>query len=69
MIKDYVLALLVLCLVVIDLIILGSYTAIEGIRDQLGVKLTANKENREDITGVIRYYIHMHVATCPVLYM
>lgn len=51
-IKDYVLALLVLCLVVIDILILLSYMAIEGSRDSLGVRLTSNKENTEDTVGV-----------------
>ena len=51
-IKDYVLALFVLCLVVIDILILGSYTAIEGSRDSLGVRLTSNKENIDDTIGV-----------------
>ena len=52
MIKDYALALVVLCLVIIDIVILGSYTAVEGVRGHLGVKLISNKENLEDIIGV-----------------
>lgn len=51
-IKDYMLALFVLCLVVIDIFILGSYTAIEGHRGQLGVRNTTSKENLEDTIGV-----------------
>ena len=46
------LALFVLCLVVIDIIILGSYSAVEGSRGQLGVRNITNKENLEDVIGV-----------------
>ena len=53
-IKDYMLALFVLCLVVIDIFILGLYTAIEGHRGQLGVRNTTSKENLEDTIGVIK---------------
>ena len=51
-IKDYALALFVLCLVVIDVAILGIFTTVEGTRGELGVKKTSNKENMEDTIGV-----------------
>lgn len=51
-IKDYALALFVLCLVVIDVAILGIFTTVEGRRGELGVKKTSNKENMEDTIGV-----------------
>lgn len=50
------LILFVLCLVVIDVFILGSYTAIEGCKGQLGVRKISNKENLEETMGVnIKY--------------
>ena len=45
-------ALCVLCLVIIDLIILGVYTMIEAIRGNLGVKRIANREMPEETIGV-----------------
>ena len=45
-------SLFVLCLVVIDLVILGAYTLVEGVRGNLGVKLTANRELSEETFGV-----------------
>ena len=42
----------VLCLVVIDLVILGAYTLVEGVRGNLGVKLTSNREFPEETIGV-----------------
>lgn len=44
--------LFVVCLVVIDIVILGVYTLTELVRGQLGVELIPNRENREDIIGV-----------------
>ena len=44
--------LLVLCLTIIDLVILGLYTAVEAVRDNLGVKLTSNRELPEEMIGV-----------------
>ena len=46
------LALSVLLLVVIDLIILSTYTAVEGARGNLSAQRVTNRENPEDITGV-----------------
>ena len=51
-IRDFVLALFVLGLIVIDLFILITYTAIVGAKGELGVKLVSNMENPEDIIGV-----------------
>ena len=45
-------ALFVLCLVVIDLVILVTYTVVEGVSDNLGVKLTTNRELSEETFGV-----------------
>ena len=52
MLKDYIMALFVLCLVVIDVVILGTYTLVEGLRGNLGVKLVPNTENPKEIVGV-----------------
>ena len=46
-------ALFVLSLAIIDVVILLTYTAIEAVRDNLGVKLTANRELSKDTLGVI----------------
>ena len=50
--RDYFMALFVLCLVVIDLVILVTYTVVEGVRDNLGVKLTTNRELSDETFGV-----------------
>ena len=42
----------VLCLVVIDVFILGLYMLVEGARGQLHVRRIKNRENPEDIIGV-----------------
>ena len=44
--------LFVLCLVVIDVVILGVYTLTEGLRGNLGVRLTTNRELPEESVGV-----------------
>ena len=41
-----------LCLVVIDISILGLYMLIEGVRGQLEATRVMNRENPEDIIGV-----------------
>ena len=51
-VKDYTLALFVAFLVVIDVLILGSYTLAEHERGEIGVKRTSNKEHMEDTIGV-----------------
>ena len=45
-------ALFVLCLVVIDVAILGVYTLIEGLKGNLGVKLIMNRELPRETVGV-----------------
>ena len=45
-------SLFVLSLVVIDLVILGVYTLVEGLRGNLGVKLTTNRELPQETFGV-----------------
>ena len=49
---DWMLALDVLVLVIIDAVIIGFYLVVEGIRDQLVVEKVLNRENSEDIIGV-----------------
>ena len=49
-------SLFVLSLVVIDLVILGAYTLVEGLRGNLGVKLTTNQEFSQKIFGVSSEY-------------
>ena len=67
-IKDWMLALGVLLLVVIDLIVLITYTAVEGARGNLSAKRVPNRENPEDMVGVstcihVRYIIiYIHVV-------
>ena len=65
MFKDYVMALLVLCLVVIDLVILGVYTLTEGLRGNLGVKLTSNREMPNETIGV-SYRLCQEVLTANI---
>ncbi|CAI8049955.1 Gamma-aminobutyric acid type B receptor subunit 2 [Geodia barretti] len=49
--RDYLMALFVLSLAVIDVVILLTYTATEAVRDNLGVKLTANRELPNETFG------------------
>ena len=46
------LALAVLVLVIIDVIIIGGYLLVEGVRDQLVVDKVLNRENPQDVIGV-----------------
>ena len=50
--RDYLMVLFVLCLAIIDLVILLTYTVTEAVRDNLGVKLTSNREMPEETIGV-----------------
>ena len=50
--RDYLMALFVLCLAIIDIVILLTYTVTEAVRDNLGVKLTSNREMPEETIGV-----------------
>jgi len=45
----------VLCLVVIDISILGLYMLVEGVRGQLEVQRVMNREKPEDIIGVSKF--------------
>ena len=49
---DWMLALAVLVLVIIDAVIIGCYLVVEGIRDQLVVEKVLNRENSKDVIGV-----------------
>ena len=61
-------SLFVLSLVVIDLVILGVYTLVEGLRGNLGVKLTTNRELPEETFGVsylvFQYENNVRERTC-----
>ena len=48
--------LFVLCLVIIDVFILGTYTINEGAEGNLGVKLIPNREMHEETIGVRDMY-------------
>ena len=51
-IKDWMLVLAVGLLLMIDFIILFTYTTVEGAGGNLNTERVANRENPEDITGV-----------------
>ena len=51
-IQDWMLLLGVGCLVAIDLVILVTYTLVEGLRDNLRPQLVENGENSRDVQGV-----------------
>ncbi|CAI8039800.1 Gamma-aminobutyric acid type B receptor subunit 2 [Geodia barretti] len=50
--RDYLMTLFVLCLAIIDVVILLLHAVIEATRDNLGVKLTSNRELPEETFGV-----------------
>ena len=52
-VSNWMLALCVLLLVIIDLIILITYTAVEGARGNLSAQRVPNRENSRDVSGVI----------------
>ena len=52
LLQDYSMALFVLCLVVIDIVILGVYTVAEAVRGNLGVRDTPNREQPQVTPGV-----------------
>ena len=56
-------SLFVLSLVVIDLVILGVYTLVEGLRGNLGVKLTTNQELPQETFGVSCKFLHKNNVT------
>lgn len=51
---DWMLALAVLALVIIDVLIIGIYLCIERIRGELVVMRVLNREKSQDIIGVSR---------------
>lgn len=50
--QDWMLALGVAVLVIIDIVILTSYNVVEGIRGNLVATRVANRENPQDLLGV-----------------
>ena len=52
-VSNWMLALCVLLLVIIDLIILITYTGVEGARGNLSAQRVPNRENSRDVSGVI----------------
>ncbi len=61
--------LVVVALVVVDLVILGAYTVVEGARGNLGAKKIENKEDPTDTRGVntqrfsaCKIYIYVYSA-------
>ena len=57
-IHDWILALAVLALVIIDKVIIGLYLIVEGVRGHLIVEKVPNRDYPEETTGVSspRYY-------------
>ena len=60
------LALTVLALVVIDAVIIGMYTIVEGVRNQLEVEKVLNRENPQEITGVRGCQRYIYLLTVYV---
>ncbi len=61
--SDWKLALVVLVLVMVDLVILVVYTAVEGARGNLEAEKVENRENLSDVKGVSLDSYVMHGAT------
>lgn len=59
-IKNYHIVLLVLALVLVDVVILFTYTILEGIQDNLSPVKTANAENPSEIHGVSTCIHHLN---------
>ena len=51
-IHDWHLAVAVLCLVTIDVLILGVFLLVEGVRGRLTTRLIPNRERPREIIGV-----------------
>ena len=61
--QDHVMILGVVCLVLIDLAILGIYTLVEGVRSNLDVKRIPNREFSQETIGVshtVNYSVLVH---------
>ena len=65
--QDYLMALFVLCLAIIDIVILLLYTVTEAVRGNLGAKLTSNRELPEETIGVSHIMYSVHVCLCMCL--
>ena len=50
--RDLHLSLAVLCLVIADVLILGVYLLVEGVKGHLGTNLILSREHPQDIIGV-----------------
>ncbi len=50
--SDWKLALVILLMVVVDLVILGVYTLVEGVKGNLKAERIKNEEDPEDVIGV-----------------
>ena len=50
--RDWHLSVAVLCLVVTDVLILGFFLLVEGVRGELTTHLISNREHPKDTTGV-----------------
>ena len=61
--KDFHLALVVLVLVIVDLLILAVYTAVEGVKGNLSAHRMLNKENPMDMIGVSYMHGNLTVIT------
>ena len=61
--RDYLMALFVLCLAIIDIVILLLHAVIEATRDNLGVKLIPNRELPEETFGVSVFAHFVHRVT------
>jgi gamma-aminobutyric acid type B receptor len=61
---DWMLALSVLALVVIDIIIIGVYMLVEGIQDQLMVERVLNRDYPEEVTGPTAEVHEFYVYIC-----
>ena len=62
-IKNYHIVLFVLALVSVDVVILFTYTILEGIQDNLAPIKTANAENPSEIHGVSTCMHHLNSET------
>ena len=62
--QDYLMALFVLCLAIIDIVILLLYTVTEAVRGNLGAKLTPNRELPEETIGVSHTMYSVYVFVC-----
>ncbi|CAI8029905.1 Gamma-aminobutyric acid type B receptor subunit 2 [Geodia barretti] len=73
LLRDNLLGLFILCLTIIDVFILLLFTVTEGVRGNLGVKLTTNQELPEETIGATaeyhKYFLYVcesDGASCPL---